>query len=118
MTENGHDPVAEARARVVEIDTAKAITHHEHQDAVFLDVRERNEWNLGHVPGAVHLPRAEVEADAASLLNRDGNVVVYCAGGTRAVQAAEMLKQLGYEHVSVLRGGFRGWAEGGGDVED
>lgn len=118
MTENDNDPIAEVRAHVVEIDAANAIMHHEKHAAAFLDVRDGNEWNLGHVPGAVHIPRADVEAKASALLDRDSNVVVYCAGGTRAVNAAEMLKQLGYEHVSVLKGGFRSWAEGGGEVED
>jgi rhodanese-related sulfurtransferase len=118
MTENANDPVAEARCRVVEIDAANAIMHHEKQDATFLDVRERNEWNLGHVSGAVHVPRADVEASVSALLNRDRDIVVYCGGGTRAIQAAETLLHLGYEHVSVLTGGFRGWAEGGGEIED
>ncbi len=118
MTKSGNDLVAEAKARVREIDAANAIMEQGKSDTIFLDVREPNEWNLGHVPGAIHIPRGQLEGKIEALVDRDKNLVVYCAGGSRSALAADTLQQLGYTRVASLKGGFRGWAEGGGDVED
>jgi rhodanese-related sulfurtransferase len=118
MTKSGSDLVAEAKARVKEIDAANAIMEKAKSDTVFIDVREPNEWNLGHVPGAVHIPRGQLEGKVESLVDRDKNVVVYCAGGSRSALAADTLQQMGYDKVSSLKGGFRGWAEGGGEIDD
>jgi len=118
MTKSGSDLVAEAKARVKEIDAANAIMEQRKPDTVFLDVREPNEWNLGHVPGAIHVPRGQLEGKIEGVLDRDRNIVVYCAGGSRSALAADTLQQMGYQHVTSLAGGFRGWAEGGGEIED
>jgi sulfur-carrier protein adenylyltransferase/sulfurtransferase len=118
MTKSGSDLVAEAKARVKEIDAANAIMEKKKPDTVFLDVREPNEWNLGHVPGAIHIPRGQLEGKVEGVLDRDKNIVVYCAGGSRSALAADTLQQMGYRHVASLKGGFRGWAEGGGEIED
>ncbi len=118
MTKSGSDLVAEAKARVIEIDAANAIVQKAKGDTVFLDVREPNEWNLGHVPDAVHIPRGQLEGNVEGVLDRARNIVIYCAGGSRSALAADTLRQMGYEHVTSLKGGFRGWAESGGDIED
>ena len=118
MTKSGNDLVEEAKVRVREIDAANAIMQHQDEDTVFLDVREPNEWNLGHVPHAVHIPRGQLEGRVEALVDRGRNVVVYCAGGSRSALAADTMQQLGYTRVASLKGGFRGWAEGGGDIED
>lgn len=118
MTKSGDDLVAEAKARVAEIDAANAIVRKAKGDTVFLDVREPNEWNLGHVPAAVHIPRGQLEGRVEGLVDRDKNIVVYCAGGSRSALAADTLRQMGYDHVTSLKGGFRGWAENGGEIED
>jgi molybdopterin/thiamine biosynthesis adenylyltransferase/rhodanese-related sulfurtransferase len=83
-------------------------------DAVFLDVREQNEWDLGHVPGALHVPRADVETRVpAELPDRSQRIVVYCARGNRSRLAGQTLLQLGYERVENLVDGFIGWEETG-----
>lgn len=118
MTKSGSDLVAEAKARVKEINAANAIVERQNPDTVFLDVREPNEWNLGHVPGAIHIPRGQLEGKVEGIVGRDRNIVVYCAGGSRSALAADTLQQLGYQQVASLAGGFRGWAENGGEIED
>lgn len=119
MTKTGRDLVDEAKARVREIDMANAIMEKQKQpDTVFLDVREPNEWNLGHVPGAVHVPRGQLEGKIEGVLDRDANIVIYCARGSRSALAADTMQQMGYKHVSSLIGGFGAWAEGGGEIED
>lgn len=118
MTKSGSDLVAEARTRIREIDAAAAIAQEGKAETIFLDVREPAEWNLGHVPNAVHIPRGQLESRVEALVGRDRKIVVYCAGGSRSALAADTLQQMGYDNVASLSGGFRAWAEGGGGVDD
>lgn len=114
----GTDLVNEAKSRISEVtpDEVRA-AQSSSADTVYLDVREANEWNLGHLPSAVHIPRGQLEGRAEGTLDRGRRIVVYCAGGSRSALAADTLTQMGYDATS-LRGGFRGWVETGGDVED
>ena len=118
MTKSGSDLIAEAKARVREIDAAQAIVQQEKGGTVFLDVREPGEWNLGHVPNAIHIPRGQLEGKIEASVDRESDVVIYCARGSRSALAADTLQQMGYKTVVSLAGGFRAWADGGGDVED
>lgn len=118
MPRSAQELVDDAKTRITEIDAPAAIAAHDEGDAVFLDVREPNEWNLGHVPGAVHIPRGQLEGRIEGAVDRGQRVVVYCAGGSRSALAADTLQQMGYGRVASLRGGFRGWAESGGAIED
>ena len=109
---------AEAKARITQV------TPQEVQDAqargedlALIDVREPNEWNLGHLPGAELIPRGVLESAIESRVPRERRVVLYCASGNRSALAAESLAQMGYANVQSLAGGFRGWADMGGDVE-
>ena len=110
---------AEARQRITEV-TPQDVRDMQARgdDVVLLDVREPNEWNLGHVPGAIHIPRGILESNVESRVPRERRVVIYCASGNRSALAAESLGQMGYGDVSSMAGGFRGWAESGGAVED
>jgi phage shock protein E len=75
--------------------------------AVFVDVRTEAEWSAGHVANARHLPVDEVAADAATVLpQKNEPVVLYCKSGRRAQSAAEQLRQLGYQHVTAITGGY------------
>jgi molybdopterin/thiamine biosynthesis adenylyltransferase/rhodanese-related sulfurtransferase len=98
--------------REVSVDEAPA-----QPDALFLDVREADEWAKGHVPGAVFIPRGflelRVEQEAP---DKARPVVVYCAGGTRSALAARALQDLGYHDVVSLAGGFTRWRESGRPV--
>ncbi len=68
------------------------------EDFVLVDVREKDEWRQGFIPGAVHVPRGFLEMQAASKLpDRKKKHVVYCAGGVRSAFAAKVLQDLGYE---------------------
>ena len=87
------------------------------EDAVLLDVREPNEWNLGHLPGAIHLPRGQLETKIEAMSPRQRKVVIYCASGNRSALAADTLQQMGYADVGSMSGGFNEWAHSGGDVE-
>ena len=118
MTKSGNDLIEEAKSRITEIDAAHAIVEQTKGDSVFLDVREPAEWNLGHIPNAVHLPRGQLEGKIEGILARDSKIVIYCARGSRSALAADTMRQMGYNSVMSLKGGFRDWADGGGDIDD
>lgn len=112
------DLVADAKSRISEIAPADAIAMRERgEPAVMIDIREPNEWNLGHVPGAVHIPRGVLESRVESAATRDQTVVLYCAGGSRSALAADTLRQMGFTDVRSMARGFRGWVEEGGEVD-
>lgn len=85
---------------------------------VLLDVREADEWQSGHVPGAVHLPLFRL-ADGVPLPPeaRGRGLVVICRSGNRSRRAAEILSGNGVEAVDVI-GGMRAWARAGLPVMD
>jgi molybdopterin/thiamine biosynthesis adenylyltransferase/rhodanese-related sulfurtransferase len=83
-------------------------------EAVFLDVREPEEYEQGAVPGAVHVPRGQLEFNVEGRLpDKDKPVVVYCAAGVRSAFAAKTLGDLGYRDVVSLVGGFNRWKDEG-----
>jgi molybdopterin/thiamine biosynthesis adenylyltransferase/rhodanese-related sulfurtransferase len=83
-------------------------------DALFLDVREQGEWDLGHVPDAVLIPLGRLEDRVADELpDREREVVVYCAHGRRSLAALATLRALGYERTRHLSDGFEEWEKSG-----
>lgn len=115
----GAELVEEARQRIVEISPNETKGLHEARvNVVFLDVREPNEWNLGRIPGAVHLPRGNLESKVEGLIDRAQRIVVYCARANRSALAADTLQQMGFENVASMSEGFGGWIAAGGDVEE
>ena len=79
-------------------------------DVTLLDVREREEYDAGHIPGAKLLPLGNIDGDAAAAAigGKDRQVMVYCRSGVRSRQAAAALAQLGYTRVYDL-GGILAW---------
>ena len=80
-------------------------------DAVFLDVREPDEWQAGHIEGAVHIPLADLPARAGEL-SPDADIVVVCRSGGRSARAVGWLNQNGFD-VLNLDGGMGAWAASG-----
>lgn len=89
------------------------------RDAVrLLDVREPDEVAAGMIPGASHLSRAHFESRIEDVIpDKEADVVVYCASGTRSAFSAKMMKELGYTNVRSMSGGFTRWKDLGFDVE-
>jgi len=106
---------SEAKKRVSEIEVADLpTTQQSDQASTVVDVREKNEWDEGHIPGAIHVPRGYLELRIESAVpNKSAPVVLYCAGGTRSVLAARTLQELGYSDVRSVRGGFTAWKDAG-----
>ena len=78
---------------------------------VLLDVREPDETTEGHLPGALLLPRGNLELGIERLVGQDREIVVYCASGVRSMLAARTLLDLGYARVASLAGGFGRWSD-------
>jgi molybdopterin/thiamine biosynthesis adenylyltransferase/rhodanese-related sulfurtransferase len=88
------------------------------EELTLVDVREKDEWRQGHLPGAVHLPRGFLEMQAESKLpDKNQKIVTYCAGGIRSAFAAQVLQDLGYPHVESANPGFVQWKDKGYPVE-
>lgn len=84
------------------------------EDITLVDVREKDEWRQGYIPGAIHLPRGFLEMQAASRIpDKSKKIVVYCAGGIRSAFAARALMELGYENVESANPGFGDWKDKG-----
>jgi rhodanese-related sulfurtransferase len=112
------DLVREAKQRIAQVAPDEVRRLRERgEDVALIDVREDREWNLGHIPGAVHMSRGTLEQKIERTVPRGRKVVLYCAAGNRSSLAVEMLKQMGYTDVSSMRGGFRAWVDADGEVE-
>ena len=109
------DMLARAREQVAEVGVREAATLAEPSDPTsVLDVREKYEWDEGHIPGARHVPRGYLELRVENAVpNKDAPILLYCAGGTRSLLAAQTLQQMGYTDVKHLRGGFTAWKDAG-----
>jgi rhodanese-related sulfurtransferase len=79
--------------------------------AQLIDVRVDHEWEAGHLPGATHLPLAELN-ERTGEIDKDRPVVLYCRGGNRSTMAAAALADAGYD-AAKLSEGIVGWDEAG-----
>ena len=82
--------------------------------ALLVDVREPDEWAQGRIPGAVHVPRGNLESRIEGAApDHSQAIVLYCAAGNRSVFAAKTLTDLGYERAVSLAGGYVDWQRNG-----
>lgn len=111
--------VEQAKRSVRETDVATVRRRIEAGDDFHLvDVREDSEWQRGHLPGAMHIGKGVIERDIETKIPRtDAEIVLYCGGGYRSALAADALQRMGYTNVLSMDGGYRGWTESGGTVE-
>jgi sulfur-carrier protein adenylyltransferase/sulfurtransferase len=106
--------LAQVKGEIEEIDAARARELIEEDAPAVVDVREREEWDEGHLPGAVHVPRGHLESRIERAApDKDRTVILYCASGNRSAFAAKTLEELGYEHVVSIAGGFTDWKRNG-----
>src|SRR5262249_53229475 len=105
--------LSQVKTEIDEVDSREAAPALE-DGSVFVDVRERNEWDEGHIPGAIHVPRGNLESRIESAIpDRGARIVVYCATGARSAFATKTLEELGYVDVVNLAGGYVEWKRNG-----
>lgn len=84
---------------------------------VLIDVRERKEWDQGHLPTAIYLGKGILERDIEiEIPEINKKIVLYCGGGFRSALAAENLQKMGYESVLSMDGGFKAWKDAGYEI--
>lgn len=111
------DFVNEALTQVQEVTPSFVMEDSEAQGFRIIDVREQDEFDAGHIPGAELFPRGflEVRADLAhpkrdlSLADRTQRIICYCGGGHRSALAAKALLDMGFEDVRSMAGGWTAW---------
>ena len=85
----------------------------EGQPVDVIDVRDRAEWDAGHIAGTRVVPLEELRADPDAVLTRSSVIVFVCAKGIRSLQAAKLAERFGYERVYNLDGGTKQWLQAG-----
>ena len=105
------DLLSKTRAEISEVDAARARAL---DGALWIDVREIDEWEQGHLPGAVLVPRGNLESRIERIApDKSRPVVLYCAVGARSAFSAKTLSELGYTDVHSLAGGIEDWKRDG-----
>ena len=122
MGDASREIMRQARRQVPEWTPAQVndVLAHQHetgpgdQEIVVVDVREKHEWNEGHIPGALHVPRGFLELQIEEAVpDNSKTIVLYCAGGVRSLIAGTTLQQMGYKDVISMSGGFGQWKANG-----
>jgi molybdopterin/thiamine biosynthesis adenylyltransferase/rhodanese-related sulfurtransferase len=118
VTPSGSELIKQAKAEIDEVDPSD-VKPQLGNGAVIVDVRESDEFEQGHLPGAVHVPRGHLESRIeAAAPDRNSHVILYCASGNRSALAARTLeRELDYTNVESMTGGITLWKDRGYDVE-
>lgn len=89
----------------------KQLIKEKKQQVKIIDVRNKEEYDDNHIPGAINIAVSDIEA-ASTLLDKSDYVIAVCGkGGGRSTQAAEKLQELGFKNSTWLCGGTFGWIE-------
>ena len=107
--------LAQVKEEIDEVSTPDVLDRlGEVERPLLLDVREQDEWQEGHLPGAIHIPRGNLESRVEAVIpDRSREIIIYCAGGARSAFAAKSLIELGYDNVSSMACGFSDWKRNG-----
>jgi rhodanese-related sulfurtransferase len=106
--------VAEAKKHVTEISPHDAAAKLKSGEAVIVDVRDKDEWDERHIPGAMHMSRGTIELDIEEKVSDPNAMIIcHCGGGGRGALATESLQKMGYKNVRNMAGGFKAWKAAG-----
>lgn len=115
MATSFRDRYQEIRDEIQELgpeEVAERLEQTDDGDVVLIDVRERDEYEDGAIPGAKFIPRGFLDVKIErEVPDREKTVILHCAGGVRSAMAAHDLKELDYEDVISMKGGFNQWEE-------
>lgn len=119
MRQSGAEFIQRVKSEIEEIDPAAVSELLGAPDVVIVDVREADEWEAGHIPGAQFVTRGHLESRIeAAAPDRSQHVILYCASGNRSALAAKTLTEdLGYARASSMTGGYTLWKDRGYGVE-
>jgi rhodanese-related sulfurtransferase len=99
-----------AMADISAISPEQAAQMQTRQKAVIVDVRENDEWNAGHIAGAIHIPLGEIQNHLADLSQyQNSPLIMQCRSGVRSAKAADILVKAGFTNVHNMSGGLNAW---------
>jgi molybdopterin/thiamine biosynthesis adenylyltransferase/rhodanese-related sulfurtransferase len=119
---SGAELIRKVKEQIREVDPKEvhdAVSNGNGTRPLLIDVREQHEFEAGHIPGAIHVPRGHLESRIDGKAgDRSQQIVLYCASGQRSALAAHTLQSLlGYEDVASMYGGITLWKDHGYEVE-
>ena len=114
MAKTSKSLLDEARASIKQVGVEEARDLMKKSGAVVVDVRESDEWRQGHIPEAIFIPRGFLELRVEEKIpDHKAPVIVQCASGTRSLYASRTLREMGYENLYNMNGGFNAWKDKG-----
>ena len=116
MAKSFQEIMAEARKEIPEVSAQQVneLLKNNGKSPVVLDVRESDEWRQGHLGRRDSLPRGFLEIKVEGAVpDKNTPIIAYCAGGVRSLLAARAMKEMGYQNVSSMAGGYAAWKNGG-----
>lgn len=106
--------VADAKKNITEISPQDAAARLKSGEALIIDVRDKDEWDEGHIPAGTHLSRGTIELDIEEKVpDLNAMIICHCGGGGRSALAVEILQKMGYKNVRSMAGGFKAWKTAG-----
>jgi rhodanese-related sulfurtransferase len=104
--------MVQAESEVISPKEASAL--YSEKKAVIVDVREEDEWNEGHIAGAIHIPLKQLNTHLPELQQyKDTTIITQCKSGGRSAKAVEELKSAGFSKVYSMDGGIKAWNQQG-----
>ena len=104
---------AKASIKEVSIDDVKKMID-EKDKIIILDVRDKDEFETGYIPGAINLSRGMLEFKISTLIpDRDARIIVYCGVDLRGPLATKTLNEFGYKNAANIKGGLKDWKAAG-----
>jgi adenylyltransferase/sulfurtransferase len=112
VAKSARDLINDARGVIPEVSPQQV--HAAPSDRVLIDIREKGEFEQGHIEGAVHLTKGFIELRIEDLVgDRSAPITLYCSAGVRSLLAARSLREMGYSDVASMAGGFSAWKQAG-----
>ena len=106
--------VTDAKKNITEISPQDAAAKLKSGEAVIVDVRDKDEWDEDHIPGAMRMSRGTIELDIEQKVpDLNAMIICHCGGGGRGALATESLQKMGYKNVRNIAGGFKAWKAAG-----
>ena len=111
---SARDLLAKIKKEIREVNVQDVNARIQKNGVALVDVREKEEWDEGHLPGATFIPRGHLESRIEKTVpEKTSPVILYCAGGSRSAYAAKTLQDLGYKDVVSMAGGYGEWKNAG-----
>ena len=112
------DFVDEAKKQICEVSVSEAKDLFDKGGYVFLDCRTSKEFKMGHIPGAVNVPRGLLEFKIEKKIeDKAASIIMYCKTGGRGCLATCTLCKMGYQNVKNMDGGWMAWEKAGYPIE-